>query len=35
MMYPEVRLAIILATTSNMNQVVQRVGGVIRKTSSS
>jgi superfamily II DNA or RNA helicase len=31
---PEVRLAIILATTSNMNQVVQRIGRVIRKTSS-
>ena len=29
---PEVRLAIILATTSNMNQVVQRIGRVIRKT---
>ena len=29
---PEVRIAIILATTSNMNQVVQRIGRVIRKT---
>lgn len=29
---PEVGLAIILATTSNMNQVVQRIGRVIRKT---
>ncbi|HEY7573370.1 MAG TPA: helicase-related protein [Nitrososphaeraceae archaeon] len=29
---PEVRIALILATTSNMNQVVQRIGRVIRKT---
>ena len=29
---PEVRLAIILATTSNMNQIVQRIGRTIRKT---
>jgi superfamily II DNA or RNA helicase len=29
---PEVRVAIILATTSNMNQIVQRIGRTIRKT---
>lgn len=29
---PEVRVAIILATTSNMNQIAQRVGRIIRKT---
>ncbi|HET7148856.1 MAG TPA: DEAD/DEAH box helicase [Candidatus Nitrosopolaris sp.] len=29
---PEVRLAIILATSSNMNQIVQRIGRIIRKT---
>lgn len=29
---PEVRIAIILATTSNINQVVQRIGRVVRKT---
>ena len=29
---PEVRIAIILATTSNMNQIVQRIGRIIRKT---
>jgi superfamily II DNA or RNA helicase len=29
---PEVRLAIILATSSNMNQIVQRIGRTIRKT---
>ena len=29
---PEVRVAIILATTSNMNQIVQRIGRIIRKT---
>jgi superfamily II DNA or RNA helicase len=30
---PEVRVAIILAaTTSNMNQIVQRIGGTLRKT---
>jgi superfamily II DNA or RNA helicase len=28
---PQVRIEIILATTSNMNQVVQRIGRVIRK----
>jgi superfamily II DNA or RNA helicase len=28
---PEVRVAIILATTSNMNQIVQRIGRTIRK----
>ncbi len=28
---PEVRVAIILATTSNMNQIAQRVGRIIRK----
>ena len=30
---PEVRVAIILASTSNMNQVVQRIGRILRKTS--
>ena len=29
---PEVRVAIILATSSNMNQIVQRIGRTIRKT---
>jgi superfamily II DNA or RNA helicase len=29
---PEVRVAIILATTSNMNQIVQRIGRIVRKT---
>ena len=29
---PEVRLAIILATSSNMNQIVQRIGRTLRKT---
>ncbi len=29
---PEVRVGIILATTSNMNQIVQRIGRTIRKT---
>jgi superfamily II DNA or RNA helicase len=29
---PEVSIAIILATTSNINQVVQRIGRVVRKT---
>jgi superfamily II DNA or RNA helicase len=29
---PEVRVAIILATTSNINQIVQRIGRTIRKT---
>lgn len=29
---PEVRVAILLATTSNMNQIVQRIGRTIRKT---
>jgi superfamily II DNA or RNA helicase len=29
---PEVKVAIILATTSNMNQIVQRIGRTIRKT---
>jgi superfamily II DNA or RNA helicase len=29
---PEVRAGIILATTSNMNQIVQRIGRTIRKT---
>jgi superfamily II DNA or RNA helicase len=29
---PEVRVAIILATSSNMNQIVQRVGRTLRKT---
>ncbi len=29
---PEVSIAIILATTSNVNQVVQRIGRVVRKT---
>ena len=29
---PEVRVAIILATTSNMNQIIQRIGRTIRKT---
>jgi superfamily II DNA or RNA helicase len=29
---PEVRVAIILATTSSMNQIVQRIGRTIRKT---
>jgi len=29
---PEVRVAIILATTSNMNQIVQRIGRTLRKT---
>jgi len=29
---PEVRVAIIVATTSNMNQIVQRIGRTIRKT---
>lgn len=29
---PEVRIAIILATTSNINQIVQRIGRIIRKT---
>jgi superfamily II DNA or RNA helicase len=28
---PEVRVAIILATTSNMNQIVQRIGRIVRK----
>jgi superfamily II DNA or RNA helicase len=28
---PQVRIEIILATTSNMNQVIQRIGRVIRK----
>ena len=28
---PEVKIAIILATTSNINQVVQRIGRVLRK----
>ena len=27
---PEVGIAIILATTSNMNQVIQRIGRVVR-----
>ena len=29
---PEVRVAIILASTSNMNQIVQRIGRIVRKT---
>jgi superfamily II DNA or RNA helicase len=29
---PEVRVAIILATSSNMNQIVQRIGRTLRKT---
>ena len=29
---PEVRVVIILATSSNMNQIVQRIGRTIRKT---
>lgn len=29
---PEVRVGIILATTSNMNQIVQRIGRTVRKT---
>jgi superfamily II DNA or RNA helicase len=29
---PEVRVAIILATSSNMNQIVQRIGRILRKT---
>jgi len=29
---PEVRVAIILATSSNMNQIVQRIGRALRKT---
>jgi superfamily II DNA or RNA helicase len=29
---PEVRVAIILSTTSNMNQIVQRIGRIVRKT---
>jgi len=29
---PEVRVAVILATTSNMNQIVQRIGRTVRKT---
>jgi superfamily II DNA or RNA helicase len=29
---PEVSVAIILATTSNMSQIVQRVGRIVRKT---
>lgn len=29
---PEVRIAIILATTSNMNQIAQRIGRILRKT---
>jgi superfamily II DNA or RNA helicase len=29
---PEVRVAIILATTPNMNQIVQRIGRIVRKT---
>ena len=29
---PEVRMAIILATSSNMNQIVQRIGRTLRKT---
>jgi superfamily II DNA or RNA helicase len=29
---PEVRVAIILATTSNINQIVQRIGRTIRET---
>ena len=29
---PEVRIAIILATTSNMNQITQRIGRTLRKT---
>ena len=29
---PEVKIAIILATTSNMNQIVQRIGRTLRKT---
>ena len=28
---PHVRIEVILATTSNMNQVIQRIGRVIRK----
>ena len=28
---PQVRIEVILATTSNMNQVIQRIGRVIRK----
>jgi superfamily II DNA or RNA helicase len=28
---PEARIEIILATTSNMNQIVQRIGRVLRK----
>ncbi len=30
---PEVRVAIILASTSNMNQIIQRIGRILRKTS--
>jgi superfamily II DNA or RNA helicase len=29
---PEVRVAIILASTSNINQIVQRIGRTLRKT---
>ena len=29
---PDVRVAIILATSSNMNQIVQRIGRTLRKT---
>ena len=29
---PEIRVAMILATSSNMNQIAQRIGGTLRKT---
>jgi superfamily II DNA or RNA helicase len=29
---PEVRVAVILASTSNMNQIVQRIGRIIRNS---
>jgi superfamily II DNA or RNA helicase len=29
---PEVRVAIILASTSNIHQIVQRIGRIVRKT---